>query len=182
MFFGPSPFLSHPMRLFFANKPSFEVRLAIAEMGQGLIAAHGLQGHVMDAGRLHLTLAAAWAEHLSLQEAIWRAQNLAIQMRGAACLACFDVTGSFRSGDRFPFVLRGEGMTGLADFRAYLSRRMQRAGFAVTAGFMPHMTLIWADRRVEDNPIAPISWPVEDFELVLSADGDHIQLGRWALS
>ena len=63
------------VRLFFANKPSSEVRLAIAQMGQGLIAAHGLQGHVMDAGRLHLTLAAAWAEHLSLQEAIWRAQN-----------------------------------------------------------------------------------------------------------
>jgi hypothetical protein len=44
------------------------------------------------------------------------------------------------------------------------------------------MTLIWADRRVEDNPIAPISWPIEDFELVLSAGGDHIQLGRWPLT
>jgi 2'-5' RNA ligase len=136
----------------------------------------------MDAGRLHLTLAAAWAEHLSLQEAIWRAQNLAIEIRGTACLACLDVTGSFRSGDRFPFVLRGEGMTELADFRAYLRRCLQRAGFAVGSGSKPHMTLIWADRRVEDNPIAPVSWPVEDFELVLSADGDHIQLGRWALS
>ena len=168
--------------LFFANKPEFEVRLAIAEMGQRLIAAHGLQGHVMGAGRLHLTLAAAWAEHLSLQEAIWRAQNLALQIRGAACLASFDVTGSFQSGERFPFVLRGDGMTELADFRAYLRERMQCAGFAVASGFTPHMTLIWADRRVEDNPIAPISWPVEDFELVLSADGDHIQLGRWPLT
>jgi 2'-5' RNA ligase len=168
--------------LFFANKPRFEVRHAIAEMGQGLIAAHGLQGHVMDAGRLHLTLAAAWAEHLSLQEAIWRAQNLATQIRGAACLARFDVTGSFRSGDRFPFVLRGEGMRELLDFRAYLRGCLQRTGFAVASGFTPHMTLIWADRRVEDNPIAPISWRLEDFELVLSADGDHIQLGRWALS
>jgi 2'-5' RNA ligase len=167
--------------LFFANKPKFEVRLAIAEMGQGLIAAHGLQGHVMDAGRLHLTLAKARAEHLSLQEAIWRAQNLAMQIRGAACLASFDVTGSFRSGERFPFVLRGDGMTELADFRAYLRGRMQCAGFAVVSGFTPHMTLIWSDRRVDDNPIAPISWPVEDFELVLSADGDHIQLGRWPL-
>jgi 2'-5' RNA ligase len=135
----------------------------------------------MDAGRLHLTLAAAWAEHLSLQEAIWRAQNLAMQIRGAACSACFDVTGSFRSSGRYPFVLRGEGMIELADFRAYLRKRMQRAGFAVASGFMPHMTLIWADRCVEDNPIAPIAWRVSDFELVLSADGDHIHLGRWPL-
>ena len=59
---------------------------------------------------------------------------------------------------------------------------MQRAGFAVSSGFTPHMTLMWADRRVEDYPIAPITWQVRDFELVLSADGDHIQLGRWPLT
>ena len=52
---------------------------------RALSQAHGLQGHVMDAGRLHLTLAAAWAEHLSLQEAIWRAQILGHEVRGAAC-------------------------------------------------------------------------------------------------
>lgn len=158
------------------------MRLAIAALGQGLIRAHGLKGHVMDAGRLHLTLAAAWAQNLSLQEAIWRAQMLAAEIRGPACSVCFDVAGSFRNPDRYPFVLRGEGMAQLAEFRARLRRRMQSAGFAVASGFAPHMTLIWADRRIEDHPVAPISWPVEEFELILSADGDHIQLGRWPIS
>jgi len=168
--------------LFFAAKPAPDMRLAIAALGQGLIRAHGLKGHVMDAGRLHLTLAAAWAQNLSLQEAIWRAQMLAMEVRGPACSACFDVVGSFRNPDRHPFVLRGEGMNELAGFRARLRQAMQRAGFAVSSGFTPHMTLMWADRWVEDNPIAPISWPVEDFELILSAGGDHIQLGRWPIS
>lgn len=172
---------SNVVNLFFAAKPALEVRLALAELAQRLIRAHGLHGHVMDAGRLHLTLAAAWAEHLPLPEAIWRAQMLAAQIQGAACHACFDLAGSFRKRDRHPFVLRGQGMVQLADFRAHLRQVMQRAGFAVSTGFTPHMTLIWADRCVEDNPIAPIVWPVEDFELVLSADGDHIQMGRWRL-
>lgn len=167
--------------LFFAHKPDLETRLAIAEMGRKLIAAHGLHGHVMDAGRLHLTLAAAWAEHLSLQEAIWRAQSMAMDIRAAACSARFDIVGSFPHAERCPFGLRGDGLRGLADFRAQLRRVMQRAGFAVSSGFSPHMTLIWADRRVADHPIAPICWPVEDFELILSADGDHIRLGRWPL-
>ena len=173
---------SHMANLLFLAKPKLEIRHAIAEIGRRLVQAHGLRGHLMDAGRLHMTLAAAWAEHLSLQEAIWRAQALAIEVRAAACPACFDVVGSFRNHDRYPFVLRGEGMIELADFRAHLRRVMQRAGFAVSAGFTPHMTVMWADRCVEDNPIAPICWPIEDFELVLSADGDHIELGRWPLT
>ena len=167
--------------LFFAAKPAPEMRLAIAALGQRLIRAHGLQGHVMDANRLHLTLATAWADHLSLQEAIWRAQMLAAGIGGAACSACFDVVGSFRNPDRHPFVLRGEGMDALAGFRARLRAAMQRAGFAVSSGFNPHMTLMWADRAVEDHPVAPISWPVEDFELILSSGGNHIRLGRWPL-
>ncbi len=167
--------------LFFAHKPAPDLRLDLAELGQRLARLHGLKGHLMDAGRLHLTLAAAWSEHLSLPEAIWRAQHVAMEIRAPACAACFDLVGSFRNRDRYPFVLRGAGMTGLARLRARMREAMQRAGFAVSSTFTPHMTLMWADRPVEDNPIAPISWPLEDFELILSADGDHIQLGRWSL-
>jgi 2'-5' RNA ligase len=170
------------VNLFFAAKPAPEVRLAIAELGQGLIRAHGLRGHVMDAGRLHVTLAGAWAEHLPLSDAIWRVQMVAARIQGVACHACFDVVGSFRNRDRHPFVLRGEGMAELASLRAQLREALQRAGFAISSGYAPHMTLIWADRCVADNPIAPISWPVEDFELVLSTGGNHIRIGRWRLT
>jgi RNA 2',3'-cyclic 3'-phosphodiesterase len=171
------------IRLFFANKPTTELRLAIAEFGARLCKAHRLEGSLIDAGRLHVTLAAAWAEHLSLPEAIWRAQTLAMTVRAARLPARFDFTGSFRGTDRHPFALRGsDGLVELAGFRDRLRAAMQRSGFAVSSGFTPHMTLMWADRCVEDYPIAPISWQVRDFELVLSADGDHIQLGRWPLT
>lgn len=170
------------MRLFFANKPKAELRLALAEFGGQLCRAHRLEGSLVDAGRLHVTLAAAWAEHLSLQEAIWRAQTLAMTFRSAPLSARFDFTGSFRGTDRHPFVLRGsEGLADLEAFRDRLRGAMRRSGFAVSTSYTPHMTLMWADRCVEDYPIAPIVWQVSDFELVLSAGGDHIQLGRWPL-
>ncbi|HEY8254761.1 MAG TPA: 2'-5' RNA ligase family protein [Rhizomicrobium sp.] len=171
------------MRLFFANKPAAELRLTIAELGGRLCRAHGLEGSLMDAGRLHITLASAWAEHLSLQEAIWRAQTLAMTVRAAPLSARFDFTGSFHGTDHHPFVLRdSDGLPDLAAFRDRLRAAMRQSGFAVSSSYTPHMTLMWADRCVEDHPIAPISWQVCDFELVLSADGDHIQLGRWPLT
>jgi 2'-5' RNA ligase len=170
------------IRLFFASKPALDLRLAIAELGGQLCRAHGLEGLLIDAGRLHVTLAAAWAEHLSLPEAIWRAQTLAMEVRAAPLPARFDFTGSFRGTDRHPFVLRtSEGFADLAVFRDRLRAAMRRSGFAVSSSYTPHMTLMWADRCVENYPIAPIAWQVSDFELVLSADGDHIQLGRWGL-
>jgi 2'-5' RNA ligase len=168
--------------LLFASKPALKARFAIHDLAERLIGAHGLRGHRMDPGRLHLTLASAVAPHLSLQESIWRAQMLASAMRGAPMPVSLQIAGSFRSGDRKPFVLRGEGLTELAAFRARLREAMHGCGFPRGGSFTPHVTLIWADRCVEEAPVAPVSWTIEDFELVLSADGDHIQLGRWPLT
>lgn len=111
--------------------------------------------------------------------------RLTPEMRRAPMPARFDVAGSFRNRARHPFVLRGEGMIELADFRDRLRRAMQGAGFAVASGFMPHITLLWADRCVEqDYPVAPIAWRIADFVLILSLVGEstHIRLGHWPLA
>lgn len=168
--------------LFFAALPEPDTRLAIAALSRRLTAAHGLRGTPVEAGRLHVTLASARAPQLSLQEAIWRAQMLALEVYAAPCAAHFDFSGSFRGRDRHPFVLRSSGLPELVAVRDRLCQAMRRSGFAVSSGFTPHMTLCWADRCVEDYPIAPIAWQVSDFVLVLSAEGDHIQLGRWRLT
>jgi 2'-5' RNA ligase len=173
------------INLFFAALPPPEARPVIAALGRRLQKAHGLRGALIDEGRLHVTLASAQAPQLSLQEAIWRAQTLAMEIRATPLPARFDVAGSFRGKDRYPFVLRGRGMTQLAGFRDYLRQAMQSAGFAVSSSYTPHITLLWADRCVEEEyPVAPICWQVSDFVLVMSVVGDseHIQLGRWSLT
>ena len=60
---------------------------------------------------------------------------------------------------------------------------MVRGGFAVPHSYTPHVTLLWADRSVEEYPIAPIAWDVREFSLVLSVQGwsRHIDVARWSL-
>ena len=58
-----------------------------------------------------------------------------------------------------------------------------RASTAISTGFRPHMTLIWASRRVDEYPIVPIRWTVREFVLVRSHVGQsrHEYIGRWPL-
>jgi 2'-5' RNA ligase len=46
--------------------------------------------------------------------------------------------------------------------------------------FTPHVTLLYAEREVEENPIEAIRWTVNDFVLVQSLRG-HRFLARWPL-
>jgi 2'-5' RNA ligase len=80
--------------------------------------------------------------------------------------------------------LRGEdGLKPLIGFQQQLREQMARAGFAVRRNYTPHITLLWADRCIDEYPIAPIGWTVRDFVLVMSHVGasQHIHLGRWRL-
>ncbi len=60
---------------------------------------------------------------------------------------------------------------------------MRRAGLVVEQDFTPHITLLWADRRIEEYPIAPIGWTVREFVLTISLEGQsrHIHVARWPL-
>ena len=49
-----------------------------------------------------------------------------------------------------------------------------------TREFTPHVTLLYAERRVEEYPIEPIRWMVNEFVLVHSKNG-HAHLARWPL-
>jgi 2'-5' RNA ligase len=46
--------------------------------------------------------------------------------------------------------------------------------------FTPHVTLLYAERNVEECPIEPICWTVNEFVLIHSMHG-HVRLARWPL-
>jgi 2'-5' RNA ligase len=46
--------------------------------------------------------------------------------------------------------------------------------------FTPHVTMLYAERRVEECPIEPIRWMVNEFVLIHSRNG-HTHLARWPL-
>ena len=174
-----------PVKLFFAIRPDGEAGAAIESLGMRLKTAHRLRGRPIARPRLHNSLAAVH-DIGTLSENIARAKAVGDRLWHRRFSVRFDWTGSFRGGERgHPFVLRGEeGLAPLSAFREDLRIEMQRAGFDVAHSFTPHVTLLWADRCVEEYPIAPISWTVREFVLTASLQGYscHIDVARWPLN
>jgi 2'-5' RNA ligase len=173
-----------PVKLFFAIRPDGEAAAAIETLGMRIKRAHRLHGYTVARARLHNTLAAVH-DTGALSENIARARAIGDRLWHRHFSVRFDWTGSFKGGGSgHPLVLRGEdGLEPLAAFRENLRARMLRAGFGVERSFTPHVTLLWADRCVEDYPTAPIAWTVRDFVLTVSVPGysRHIDVARWPL-
>lgn len=171
------------VNLFFALRPPPPLLPRIETLGRGLKLAHGLGGQPIGQDRLHATLACVQYPRYPLRDVISRAASVGAQLRYQRFPVRFESTQSFDvRRNRYPFVLRG-GSERLIGFHRALSAQMRRAGLEISLSFTPHITLLWADRWVEEYPIAPISWTVEDFVLVMSVVGQsrHILLGRWRM-
>jgi 2'-5' RNA ligase len=173
-----------PVKLFFAVRPDGRAGAEIENLAGRLQRAHRLKGRPIDRPRLHNTLASVH-DTGTLTDHIRRAKAIGDRLWQRSFSVCFDWTGSFRNkGGRHPFVLRAGDPTPLSDLRAALRTQMLRDGFAVESSFTPHITMLWADRRVdEDYPVAPITWTVRDFVLMASLQGQsrHIEVARWRL-
>ena len=173
-----------PIRLFYAVRPDDAAAAEIETLSARLRSAHRLRGRPITRPRLHNTLALVHGAG-SLQDNIARARAIGNRLWHRSFSVCFDWSGSFKGkGSGHPFVLRGEeGLAPLSDFRGALRAQMLHAGFGVDRTFTPHVTLMWADRCVEDYPIAPIAWTVRDFVLIASVQGYccHIEVARWPL-
>ena len=106
-------------------------------------------------------------------------------MRQQSFPLALEWTQSFaHDGHYQPFVMCGEdGTRCLKHFRKALAEEMRRVGFKVSPGFTPHVTLLWADRRVDEHPMLPVGWTATDFVLIESIRGRsrHTELGRWCL-
>jgi 2'-5' RNA ligase len=98
----------------------------------------------------------------------------------------FDRTMSFSESKNHPFVLLGDaGVERLKKFRQMLGASMMRNGLRhlVRTSFMPHVTLLYDNQNVDEQPIEPISWIVHEFVLVRSLyrRTTHIHEARWPL-
>jgi 2'-5' RNA ligase len=96
----------------------------------------------------------------------------------------FDRSASFlgRPGNR-PFVLIGDdGLQELRSFRRTLGGALAKWGLKRLAqrDFTPHVTLFYGECSVEECPIEPIRWTVNEFVLVHSMRS-HRHLARWPL-
>ena len=172
---------SDDARLFLAAIPDAASAARIHQLAGVLKRAHRFSGKLIEPARLHVSL--FFLGGLPEQD-IRAARATAADVRIAPFEVSFDRTASFRGkrGSR-PFVLVGDmGLQRLVSFRRMLGEAMLRRGLRRVANtnFTPHVTLLYDARSVEEYPIEPISWTVNEFVLIRSLKG-HEYLARWPL-
>jgi 2'-5' RNA ligase len=168
-------------RLFLAAVPDADTAARIYRLARALKHAHKFNGNIIEPGRLHVSLFSLGG----LPEPVVRmACAAAAEVRVRPFEVLFARSASFqgRPGNR-PLVLVGDdGLDRLRSFRRALGVAMARKGLRYLAkrDFTPHITLLYAERSVEEHPIEPISWTVNEFVLIHSMHG-HVHLARWPL-
>jgi RNA 2',3'-cyclic 3'-phosphodiesterase len=89
-----------------------------------------------------------------------------------------------RPGRRPLVICGGEATLGVELLQGQLHRALRACGLPLQLKpqFQPHLTLLWGDHDLAEQPIAPIRWTVREFVLLHSGDGRQSVLGRWALA
>jgi 2'-5' RNA ligase len=168
-------------RLFLAAIPDAVTAARIHRLAGVLKRAHQFNGRLIEPERLHVSL--FFLGGLPEQD-IRAACAAAAEVRMEPFEVLFDRTASFRGKrDSRPFVLVGDsGLRRLISFRRMLGGVMMRRGLRKVANtnFAPHVTLLYDARAVEEYPIEPICWTVNEFVLIRSLRG-HDCLARWPL-
>ncbi|GLS31210.1 hypothetical protein GCM10007937_29200 [Mesorhizobium albiziae] len=158
------------------------------ETARQLRAASGLRGELLRRQRLHVTL-----QHIGDYKRLKSKVLFAADLVGAAISmppfeVVFDRAESFPAPPRrdrprqYPAVLRG-GSDALFELHRLLAEAMRKLGLRPSDMFVPHMTMIYGDKAIAPQPVAPLRWTVREFLLIHSERGltKHNILGRWPL-
>jgi 2'-5' RNA ligase len=180
----------HPVRptdrLFFAVRPSLAARDQMVALTPRLRREHGLRGTPIKPERLHSTLHHL-GDHVGVPHAlVTQARVAADSLTVPAFEVVFDRVASFARPRNQPLVLRGGvGLDGLMSLQRSLGQAMAHAGLGrhVELHFTPHVTLLYDDKGVAEQSIAPIRWTVSELVLVHSLLGQtvHKTLASWPL-
>lgn len=173
-------------RLFFAIFPPAAAAARIQSLQLDLRQVLRLGGKPLALDRLHITLCHL-GDYAGLpKDLVAKAIEAAAATLAAPFEVTFDRVGSFagRARNR-PFVLRGGvGVAQLEAFQRVLGAEMLKAGLGKWAKpYTPHVTLLYDNSQIADQPVYPVAWTVDDFVLVHSELGrtKHNYLQRWSL-
>jgi 2'-5' RNA ligase len=174
-------------RVFFAIFPDADAATKIAQLARHLRDEQGLKGAPLATERFHVTLHHLGDYEGLPQGVVAAACEAAVAVAMPPFDVAFDRVVSFagRLGKK-PFVLcGGEGVAILMEFQQALGVAMKKAGLARWAKprYTPHVTLVYDDGHVAEQPVETIAWTVNEFVLVHSLLGQtrHIPLARWSL-
>ena len=175
------------LNLFFALFPDEKTGQQLEALAEHLHDVHDLNGKPFRADRFHLSLHNLGEDVRVPNEVVDAAGRAAASIELEPFHLCFDRALSFAgSTGRRPLVLPpAEGGHALVAFYRQLGAALKEEGLGrfVSFDFMPHITLFYADRLVEEHPVKPISWTVNEFSLVVShvGEGRYDLIGQWLM-
>lgn len=185
---SPSPPVRPAHRIFFALFPDGETRRGVVELRAALQSRLVLPARGAAAERLHVTLVHV-GDFVERPEAvIERAAQAAAGLAEGPIHLRFDRVSSFRGrpGHR-PCILLGDeaAMAAVVAFQRRLQDALRAQGLDPKghAVFTPHLTLLYADTPVAEQPAGPIEWTARGFALIdsLIGQGRYETLGSWPL-
>lgn len=186
--FEPLPKPAPPAdNLFLAFVPPAAVVQLVGERTRQLRRDHGLRGKALAPSCLHISLHGLGAYH-GIPGGLIDAVSAAVSPVSTPPFEIgFDRALSFTNKRAArPFVLRASrDMIALNAFHRALGEAVARAGLGrwVTRQFMPHMTLLYDRKLVDEHTIQTVTWTVTEFVLVHSfvGRGRHDHIARWPL-
>ncbi len=173
--------------LFFGILSQANSAVRIIKAADNLRSLHGLNGRLIEQERLHVSLHAIGRFDGLPNSVIERAYEAGAMVSTSPFPLTFDRVMSFDTRrDKRPVVLRPRcDLAPLFALHDVLGEAMKRVriGRYVTSRFVPHMTLLYDRRMLQERPIEPIRINVQDFVLVHSLVGQsrYVELARWPL-
>lgn len=173
-----------PHSLFFALLPGAQDAATIAALGERMNFQHALKGTVIEAHRLHVTLFDLGEYADVPRDKVEQAMAAAATLPPPEFDVVFDEAMSYAKNQALVLYGDDTGVEALMAFRQRLGEALADAGFKPKRSFTPHMTLLYARRKLEKHAIEePVRWSAGSLALIDShvGEGVHEVLGQWPM-
>jgi 2'-5' RNA ligase len=183
----PEPVLDQ--YLFIAVLPEPQAARKIANEARRLRKEHRLLGMPSGADRFHISLCGTGMLPDIPEGLVKQICQAASAIRLSPFTVSFDralsFSGKSHARSKRAFVLRSSGeVSGLIELHQTLARALATLGWPISAdtGLTPHITLLYDQQSVAEQPVNPIEWTVREVVLVHGRVGQpYVIRGRWQL-
>ena len=172
--------------VFFALYPDPYMARRLERVAWHLRHAHRLNGKPLADRRLHVSLFNIGDYARLTNHAAAAIGKALATVAMPPFVVAFDRAMSFKGGYKRPLVLVGDdGVARLKLFQRELVSALDKTGIGrhKHRPYNPHITLLYDEHQIPDQPVEAISWIVREVVLVCSLQGQgrHIMLARWPL-
>jgi 2'-5' RNA ligase len=175
-----------PNAVFFVVQPDLDIARQLGWLARSLRDKHKLKGRLRPEWCFHVTLHGIGDYTALPRDGVAAIGEAVSEVTMSPFTVAFNrVTNFGRGPDRALVLVGDDGVAGLRRFRHELVTALRKIGFARRREphYEPHLTLLYHEGEIADQPVEEVRWTVCEFVLVRSLYGQsrHLPLARWLL-